>query len=61
MANYGGNNKLYTSNQTSPLFCIDKDSNHIKDITGLPVDLLPMDDLQSVSELLGIMHLMVVI
>lgn len=48
-----GHNKLYTSNQTSPLFCIDKDSNHIKDITGLPVDLLPMDDLQSVSELLG--------
>ena len=48
-----GHNKLYISNRTSPLFCIDENSNHITDIVGLPVDLLPMDDLQSVSELLG--------
>ncbi|KAA4917847.1 6-bladed beta-propeller, partial [Bacteroides fragilis] len=46
-----GHNKLDISK--SPLFCIDENSNHITDIVGLPIDLLPMDDLQSISELLG--------
>ncbi|MCS2687900.1 DUF4934 domain-containing protein [Bacteroides fragilis] len=48
-----GHNKLYISNLCSSLFFVEQNTKSINDIIGLSILPLPMDEIQSISNLLG--------
>ena len=48
-----GHNKLYISNLCSSLFFVEQNTKSINDIIGLSILPLPMDEIQSIPNLLG--------